>query len=382
MAKILIVDDEPYVRRTLSRLLDRAGHQCDVARDAEEATLQLRSASFDLMLADVRMPGRSGLELASWAQQSYPDLAVLMLTGVEDPDVADVALERGAFGYMVKPWRATEVLINVSGALRRRQLELERRRERHELQSEVGDRTRELRQFVDDLQTAKEQVAHAHEETVQRLCRAAEFRDNETAQHIQRMSHFCALLGRRLGMPEQRCEALRLASLMHDVGKIGIPDAILLKPGRLEPYEFDTMKLHAEIGYRILSGSNVVLLDQAAVIAHTHHEKFDGSGYPRGLAGDEIPLDGRITAVADVFDALTSKRVYKDPMPVDVALEILQDQRGKHFDPQIVDLFIDSIDEVLAVRERYPDSDSEESFVAGYLSASGAWPAVKLDDPS
>ncbi len=190
---------------------------------------------------------------------------------------------------------------------------------------------------------------------VERLSIAAEFRDDETARHVQRMSRYTSLLARRAGASPDRAEQVRVASVMHDVGKIGIPDSILLKPGKLTPEERRIMEQHSEIGYRILSGSRSELLTLAAQIAWTHHERVDGNGYPRRLAGEDIPLEGRMAAIADVFDALTSNKVYKKASPLPQAVDIMCEGRGSHFDAELLDLFLDAIDEVVRIKERYAD---------------------------
>jgi putative two-component system response regulator len=232
-----------------------------------------------------------------------------------------------------------------------------------------GDLTNTVCQWVDITQHKKneeslrertQELNFSRDETIHRLARAAEFRDNETAEHNQRMSHYCKLLAERYGMSTKRCEQIRLASVMHDIGKIGISDLVLLKPGRLTDEEFTLIKTHTEIGYRILSGSRSPLLKMGAAIAYTHHEKYDGSGYPRQLAGDEIPIEGRIAAVADVFDALTSNRVYRDSWTVDQTLELIVREKGGHFDPLFVDIFLESMDEVLKIKERHADGSGTE----------------------
>ncbi len=215
-----------------------------------------------------------------------------------------------------------------------------------------------VRQRTRKLEEARRELAAAGEETVIRLAKAAEFRDNETAQHTVRMSEYCGVLARGYGMDEERSELVRLASQLHDVGKLGIPDAILLKPGRLTEEEFAIMKEHAAFGYRILADSRAPVLRIGAVIARGHHEKFDGSGYPDGLAGEDIPVEARIAAVADVFDALTSKRVYKEAMPTDQALAILNRERDRHFDGRLVTVFMDHLDTILAIKEQYRDTDT------------------------
>jgi putative two-component system response regulator len=246
-------------------------------------------------------------------------------------------------------------LITVANALRRRELEAENRMHRERLEQTVLERTASLHQALERLQQAEQDIRLSQEETVLRLARASEQRDDDTGHHIRRMSLYCALLARRLGWSQERCEMTRLASVMHDVGKIGIPDHILGKPGALTPHEFNMMKQHVDLGYRILVGSKSELLQLAASIAWTHHEKYDGSGYVRGLAGEAIPIEGRIAAIADVFDALTSKRVYRPAFSVQKAVSIMQEGRGKHFDPALLDLFLTPLDGVLAIKHEFDD---------------------------
>lgn len=355
MPTILIVDDEDLIRRMLGRMLRRRGFDTTLAGSAAEARELLAEREFDLVLSDVNMPGESGLDLVRYAMETYPDTAAVMVTGLDDPQIASTALKIGAYGYIIKPFETNEVLINVANALRRRTLELENRRYRAYLEDTVQERTRDLQAAVENLKAAGTELRVSQEETIQRLARAAEFRSDETALHIRRMCLYCELLARHAGLPEKRCELIRIASPMHDIGKIGTPDSILMKKGRLTPEEFEIMKNHAEIGYRILAGSSSEMLQLAANIAQTHHEKWDGSGYPRGLKGDEIPIEGRICAIADVFDALTSKRCYKDAFSVARSREIMDEGRGRHFDPDLLDLFWEHVDEVLVIKARYVD---------------------------
>jgi putative two-component system response regulator len=352
---ILIVDDEEPIRRMLSRLLERHGYVCKVACDASEARRQLEGHAFALILCDVNMPGESGLDLIRRVLREYPHTAAVMVTGLDDPQLAGIALEHGAYGYIVKPFESNEVIINVSNALRRRRLEIENQAHREHLEQTVLERTAALRLAITNLERAERDIRSSREETIQRLALAAEFRDDETARHVQRMSHYCALLARRHGLEADRCELIRIASPMHDIGKIGTPDNILLKPGKFTPEEFEAISRHPEIGYRILSGSEAELLRLAAVIAWTHHEKYDGTGYPRKLVGDAIPLEGRIAAIADAFDALTSRRVYKPAYPVEQAITMMRNGRGKHFDPSLLDTFLTAMDEVLAIKDQYAD---------------------------
>jgi putative two-component system response regulator len=263
-------------------------------------------------------------------------MAAIMVTGVDDPALAAAAIELGAYGYIVKPFSPTELSIQVMNALVRRRLEIAQRHERERLEQTVAERTLELR-------IALENVKRSEEETVTRLAAAVEARDHETAEHIERVGNYSALVARRLGLPEAHCELLRRASTLHDIGKIGVADDLLLKPGPLTPAERLEMQRHAEIGHDILAGSELELLDLAARIALTHHERVDGMGYPRGLAGTEIPLEGRIVAVVDVYDALTADRPYRPALSHSDALTLLAAGRETQFDPIVLDAFLETL---------------------------------------
>jgi len=354
--RALIVDDHDMVRGVLMHLLQRRGIQTVAAGGAAEALRLLDEQQFELMLCDVNMPpGKSGMALIEDTCRRFPDLATIMVTGEDNPHLADQAIAIGAYGYVLKPFQANQLMFAVSSALRRRQLEMENRGYRERLELTVLERTRDLRSALERLTIADKALRDAHEEVVNRLMRAAEFRDNETAQHIRRMSYYCELLARLAGQNEEWINQVKLASPMHDIGKIGTPDMILLKPGRLDPDELKIMRNHAEIGFRILSGSGTPVLDLGASIAYTHHEKYDGSGYPRGLAGQAIPLEGRITAIADVFDALLSRRVYKNPIALEEVIWMMREQEGRHFDSLLLNLFLGNLDAALAIKAKFPD---------------------------
>lgn len=357
-ATILVVDDSPMIVRLVCDLLEPQKYACDAAMNVQEARTLLAEKAFDLILTDVNMPpGDSGLELVREVVHDYPDNATIIVSGIDNPDTGTLALEMGAYGYVIKPFNNNELLINVTNALIRRKLTIENRNHQTRLEREVVGRTRELMTTIQQLERTQKHLRRSQEETIYRLAKAAEFRDNETAQHIKRMSYYCELLGQKLGLDDDRVELLRLASPMHDIGKIGTHDSILLKDGKHTEEEFEIMKQHAEIGYRILSGSDSELLNMGAVIAWTHHEKYDGTGYPRGLVGEDIPLEGRITAISDVFDALTSKRVYKPAFAVEKSFRMMKEQRGRHFDPDLLDVFLESKPHVLMIKERYADAD-------------------------
>lgn len=334
--RILVVDDEEPVRRTLSRVLGDAGYRHASAATAEGAHELFAAGDFALVLCDIKLPEGSGLALTRTLLAESPDTAVVMITGIDDPDVAEEAFSLGAFGYLVKPFDGHELLIAVRNALTRRELEASHRAHSHSLERLVQLRTTEL--------------LVSREETIERLARAVAVRDGETGAHVERMGRYCNVIARRLGLGEELCELIRTASPLHDVGKIGIPDGILRKRGTLTARERKEMEKHAELGHEILAGSYSRVLRVAANIAYTHHERVDGTGYPRGLAGDEIPVEGRVAAVGDVFDALTSNRVYRGAMTHEKAIGLIEAGRGTQFDPEVLDAFMAVMPEVEQIR--------------------------------
>jgi len=348
--RILVVDDEPYIREILSRWLVDEGYVCDQAQDTESALLALERGGLELMISDIRMPGRSGLELLDEARARYPDLAVIMLTAVDDRETAIRTLEAGAFGYVIKPFDRNELLISVVNALERRRLALLSDDYQHHLEDEVRQRTEQLRQ--------------REEEIALRLVTAAEHRDAETGAHIRRIGLYSEIIATARGWDADHAEEIRLAAPMHDVGKIGIPDHILLKPGSLTSQEFSVIERHTTMGAAILEGSHVPLLRLACEIALTHHERWDGSGYPTGLSRDEIPEAGRIVAVADVYDALVHTRIYRPALPEEQALQIMRRARGRHFDPDIFDTFLEVLPELREIRVFLGQDGQPESLPA------------------
>ena len=358
-ARVLVASDDSAACSGLASLLTDNGYSCTVVDDVGEARSFLEQDDFALVLMDMDLPGLGGLGLLMEVTQTYPNSAVFMLAGLDDPNLVTNALELGAYGYMVKPVEHNEVLINVTSALRRRNLEIENRHQREELEQLVRTRTEDLRNAIARLQLAEKELLNSREETIERLSIAGEFRDNETHKHIKRMSGYCEVLARGSGLEPEHCDMIRVASQLHDVGKIGIPDQILTKHGPLTDEERAIMQQHTENGYRILAGSNSEVLTIAASIALTHHERFDGGGYPRGLSGESIPLEGRIVAVADVFDGLTSDRVYKKAVPLEAAMTVIKGESDRQLDGDLVDLFLSSMDYILPIRDQYKDQYKE-----------------------
>jgi len=358
-ARLLIVDDTVANLELMERVLQRAGYtDVTTTSDPTAAVSLFIRMQPDLIVLDLHMPGMDGFEVMEALKDIVPPntfLPILVLSGNVDRDARDRALSTGAKDLLTKPFDPTEVLLRIRNLLETRHLHQVLQSHNDDLENTVAERTGELRQALDTLHQAQSRLKESQEETVRRLSIAAEFRDESTGAHIQRMSRYCALMAREMGFNRERCELLRLASQMHDVGKIGIPDSILLKPGPLSPKERAVMERHCDVGHRILMGSNAELVGLAATIAWTHHERVDGTGYPRGIAGDDIPIEGRIASVADVFDALTTERVYKHAFPVGTAISILKEGSGIQFDPGLVEIFLDSMPSVTAILDRFVD---------------------------
>lgn len=339
-ARIFVVDDEPANLRLMEKILIKEGYQAPVLiGDPRQVLAHYHQAPPDLILLDINMPHLDGYQVLAQLQAlNDPIMApVIVLTAQSSRDYLLKALAGGARDFVTKPFDRAELAMRVRNLLDVHLAHRMVHNQKAVLEDMVRARTQELNQSRLDV--------------VRRLGRAAEYRDNETGLHIIRMSKFSALIARSLGWSEADCELLLHASPMHDIGKIGIPDAVLLKPGKFEPPEWEIMKRHAEMGAEILSEGDSELMRLARAIAQSHHEKWDGSGYPGGLAGADIPQAGRIVAVADVFDALTSPRPYKKAWPVDEAVAFLTAQSGSHFDPEIVTHFLKLLPEILAIRE-------------------------------
>ncbi len=351
---ILIVDDSPLNRELLQVLLECQGHTSEKAVNGADA-LQKLSGRVDLVLMDVQMPDMDGYEATRRLRQmpGYADLPVIMCTAMAAREDRIKAVEAGASDFIAKPVDKTELQVRVTSMLKMKRVQDALKRQHADLEAQVQQRTAELQDALNFLVVSEMEAQQAHRDTIDRLIVASEYRDENTALHVQRVSQYCVLLAQLLHIDEEEVEVIRQASAMHDVGKIGVPDSILLKPGKLTPEERQIMEQHTIIGARILGNSSSHLLQAGEAIALTHHEKWDGSGYPHGLEGEEIPLYARICAIADVFDALTTSRSYKPAFPNDHALQILIEGRGKHFDPRLLDLFLGSMAHVEAIQQCY-----------------------------
>lgn len=345
--RILIVDDEQANLTLMRDMLKALGYESETAVDGYEALSKL-SEKIDLVLMDVMMPKLDGFETVRWIRQDpdFKDIPIIMVTALSDMDSRLKAVKAGADDFISKPVDNTELKIRTASLLEIKEARDAIKEYQEELENKVEERTAQL-------QEALQEVTEAHLDSIMRLSIAAEFKDEDTAEHIQRMSHYSALLAEKLGLSSNDVETVLHTSSMHDIGKIGTPDAILLKPDKLNAEEWKIMQEHTVNGGRILSDSKSKLLQAGEVIALSHHEKWNGSGYPNGLGGEDIPIFGRICAVADVFDALTSKRPYKEPFSNEKSLIIMKEGRGKHFDPKILDLFVENFDKVLEIKNEF-----------------------------
>lgn len=330
-ARVLAVDDESAACKLLSLILAAPKFQCTTASNGEEALVVLRRERFDAVISDLNMPGISGMELLAEVRRCHPHVAFLVSTGVDDVDVGVRAMRCGADDYLVKPLRDTAVLASLESALHKRRLEQQVEHYRQHLEEMVAERTGQL-------QSALQQIERSYEDTLQALGVAIDLRDNETAGHSRRVCRYSLEIARALGWSEKQLESLARGAYLHDIGKLGIPDGILLKPGPLTDGERALMQQHVQIGFDVVK--DVPFLADAAEIILMHHEQFGGGGYPRALKGEEILLGARIFAVADALDAITSDRPYRRASSFQSARETIGRHSGSQFDPQVVDVFL------------------------------------------
>ncbi len=328
-ARVLVVDDEPICVKAVTIILTRAGYShVEGLTDPCLAEARFREFAPDLVLLDLRMPVMDGLQVLKKLVAATPPatyLPVVMLTGDDRPEVREQALAAGARDFLTKPFDRAEVLLRIRNLLETRALHRELQAKNNELETRVVERTAEL--------------ADSQLEVLERLARAGEYRDDDTGHHTMRVADMAAKLAASLDLPAAEVDLIARAAPLHDVGKIGVPDSILLKPGRLTPDETTVMRRHTIIGATMLCGGHSRLVRMAETIARSHHEWWDGSGYPDGISGESIPLCARIVAIVDFFDALTHDRPYRHAMSLDTTLTEVTRMRGQHFDPSLVDAF-------------------------------------------
>ena len=322
---ILLVDDEEMIRRLLSQKLSAEGYRCEEAANAGQALEKLKGDSIELVILDIKMPGKSGVELLPEIKAKYPDTAVIMATAVSDAGTAINCMRAGAYDYVTKPFNLDEVSFSVSRALEKRRLELENRDYQQHLEQKVEEQAQKIRASFFNAITA--------------LAYALEAKDVYTSGHSQRVTEISVAIAEHLGLPKETIEKIRLAGLVHDIGKIGIRESVLNKPGNLTEEEYEHIKLHSETGERILKP--IVDDEEILKAVRHHHERYDGTGYPDGLKGEQVPRLARIIAVADTFDAMTSERPYRKALTKEAAYAEVERCRGTQFDPQAADAFLE-----------------------------------------
>jgi putative two-component system response regulator len=352
--RVLVIDDDNAIRKITQTLVEGLGHEVEAARDGIEGLAKLQ-LGVDLVLLDVVMPGLDGFDVCRRIRQDPAgrDVPVIMVTTLQTKEHRLHAVEAGANDFIAKPVDELELRIRTTSLLKLKETQDELRLYQSRLEAMCEERTARLRKALEQMAEAQRLGYQAQLETVERLAILAEYNDKVTGRHIRRMSEYCAVIARGLKLPPAEVELILHASRMHDVGKIAVPEAILRKPSSLDPEELTVMREHSTIGGVILDNSSSQILQAGRVIALHHHERWDGAGYPGGLAGQDIPLWGRICAVGDVFDAVTSERPYKPAFPNDEALQLLRDGRGTHFDPRVIDAFFESLEEILAIQQKY-----------------------------
>jgi response regulator RpfG family c-di-GMP phosphodiesterase len=331
VVRVLAVDDERAACKLLAIMLCPPAFLCSTAASGEEALLALQQERFDAVISDLQMPGIGGLDLLTQVRSRYAHVAFLVTTGVDDVEVGVQAMRAGADDYLVKPLLESAVIASLESALHKRHLEQQVENYRQHLEEMVADRTGQLRQ-------ALQQLERSYEDTLQALGAAIDLRDNETAGHSQRVCRYALEIARAMRWSDDKLGSLAKGAHLHDIGKLGIPDGILLKPGPLTAEERKLMQRHVLIGYDLVK--DIPFLADAAEIVLTHHERFDGGGYPRGLKGDEILPSARIFAVADSFDAITSDRPYRRASSFEAGLQIIRECSGTQFDPRVVSAFL------------------------------------------
>ena len=351
---ILVVDDQVQNIELLEAHLVPHGYEIIRAVNGEDALDKLSGNQIDLILLDIMMPGMDGFEVTRRVRQSKKNhlLPVILVTALWETEDRIKGIEAGCDDFISKPIDKLELLARIRSLLKVKDYNDLMLNYRTELESEVTARTEQLNQALLRLKTTSL-------DTIYRLSMASEYKDEDTGAHIKRMSRYSAAVARRMGLDENIIETILYAAPMHDLGKIGIPDQILMKPGKLDLAEWKIMKMHTVIGAKILQGSDAEFIKLGESIALSHHEKWDGSGYPNGDKGLEIPIAGRIVAIADVFDALTSKRPYKEPFSIEKSLAIVKEERGTHFDPNVVDAFFDIQDEILNIKKQYSEDNQK-----------------------
>jgi putative nucleotidyltransferase with HDIG domain len=328
---ILVVDDEEMIRELLTSALQQENYICHLASNVDEAFTVLGKQRIDLVISDIMMPGRSGVDLLRDLKKIDPEIAVLMITGLSDMNTALECIHLGADDYLTKPFGISRVMLTVRNLIEKRCLAIEKKNYQVSLEFKVMEQTEQLRRTMNELNDA-------YHSTLTALVKALDAREKEVGSHSERVMNYSTMVADRLGIKGADLEKLAKGSLLHDIGKIGITDNILLKPGKLDDEEWTEMRKHPQVGYAILS--EISFLKGPAEVILSHHERFDGSGYPKGLKGEQIPLGSRIFTMVDTLDAMTSDRPYRKALPFDAVTSEIKKCSGTQFDPALAELFL------------------------------------------
>lgn len=346
---ILVVDDERSIRETVSDYLEDEGCRPEMAADGVEALEKINNGNYDAVIMDLNMPGMTGIEVLDKVVLKFPEMPIIVFSGVGVLDKAMEAIRKGAWDFISKPITSFSILsLTLNRALERARLLRENRIYKEHLEDEVRKKTEQVLEMSRSLITTQKEI-------ILRLGDVVETRSHETAYHVHRVSEYAYLLSLLYGIGEKEAGDIKIASAMHDVGKIGTPDSILNKPGKLTEEEFEIIKKHTVTGYTIFKTSELPVLKLAADIALNHHEQWSGGGYPNAIAGNNIPYAARITALVDVFDAVTHSRVYKSAWSIDDAISLIAEKKGIMFDPELAELFLKNFEKFRHIHDRLPD---------------------------
>jgi len=357
--KILVVDDDENVRNTIKEILSLEGYQVFTAKNGKEALEKINTLNPDIALIDYLLPKLDGISLCKIIKHDPEifDIGVILITGLNNLETRIKGISAGADDFLTKPFFVPELKARIKSLAKIKKYRDFLKTYQHILEKEVESKTKELQKAYLNLQQAYEEIKNLSLEIIFRLAKAAEYRDRHTGFHIQRVSYYSVKIAEELRLSQEQIELIKYSSPLHDIGKLGIPDSILLKPSNLNGDEWEIMKSHTVIGAKILQGSKIKYLKAAEKVALYHHERWDGTGYPYGLKKNKIPLLARIISIADVFDALTTDRPYRKALDVKTAFKIIKKEAGSHFDPELVNIFLKIKDTIVEIRNLFKDED-------------------------
>ena len=351
--EILLVEDNFEARQQASKLLKNFFEYITPAVDGQDGLKKFKSKKFDIIITDINMPNMDGIEMINRIRELDDEVPIIVLSAYDNSEYLMKTINLGVDAYIIKPL-VLELFINaIKKVIKKVKLMYDNNSYKEELENMNSLLESQITQRIQEIVALNKEIKETQKEVLLTIGTIGEMRSKETGDHVKRVAQYSKLLALHYGLSEEEAEMIKEASPMHDIGKVGIPDAILNKPAKFTDEEYEIMKQHSQLGYDMLKNSHRPILKLAATIAHQHHERYDGTGYPQGLKGEEIDISGRITALADVFDALGSSRVYKPAWSDEDIFKLIKEQRGKHFDPKLVDIFFENIDKFLEIRDSF-----------------------------